>query len=123
MPLLSATGGVADHICANCGAETHLLTADWIVADLDDSVISTPPCVCGSTESFSWHDWTYVDKDGNPDPSHAGAEQMVLIARVASATGRTRRSIGEPGRAYAQAPKAPTQTSVRDMVAKMRGQA
>lgn len=138
MPLLGATGAVADHVCANCGTERHLTSADWVVADSDDSVFSTPPCSCGSTESFSWHDWVYMtapkrpahldpdasfDESPHPDHAHEGARQMVLIGRIATTLGRKRRVIPEKptGRRYAEAPTAPTQASVRAYVARLRG--
>lgn len=138
MPLLTATGGVADHVCANCGNERHLTSGDWIVAEGDDSVFSTPPCTCGATESFSWHNWVYVthpkrprdlppeerfDHSPKPDHTHHGAEQMVLIERVATALGRKQaKHADKTKQRYKQAPSAPTQAKVREMVKKMRGE-
>jgi hypothetical protein len=139
MPLLTATGAVADHICANCGVESHITTAEWVTAEGDESVISTPPCACGSTESFSWHNWVYLsrprrpqdldpdepfDTSPRPDHTHVGAQQMVLIERVAQALGRKKRMIPERGnRRYQGSPTAPTQASVRAMTARLRGKA
>jgi hypothetical protein len=138
MPILTATGAVVDHVCANCGNERHLTPAQWVVPAEANDVFSTPPCTCGATESFSWHDWVYLtppqrpadlapeepfDHSPKPDHTHDGARQMVLIERVATALGRSKRSHPEAaGRKYAQAPAAPTQASVRAYVARLRGE-
>jgi hypothetical protein len=116
MPLLTASGGVADYICPNCGAERHLTTADWVLpADsFDESVFSSPMCPCGTNEVFSWHDAIY--------PSHlsGGARHMVLIERVATALGRKKRQMRQvPGRKYEQEPKAPLQRHVREHTARL----
>jgi hypothetical protein len=124
MPLLSATGGVADHICAACGAETHYTSADWIYDDADPGAFSTPPCSCGAVESFSWHDWTYIDHKGEPDHAHVGARQQVLIERIGQALGRTKAKHADRiKKPYKEPPRAPTQNEVRDHVKRMRGQA
>lgn len=117
MPLLSATAAEADHICVVCGTERHLTMTDWFTEDTDASVFTTPPCgVCTSTESFSWHDWVYMDNDGRPDHTRIGARQMVLIGRVASALGRQKRTIPEQaGRRYDQEPTAPVLSEARDL--------
>lgn len=126
MPLLTATGGVADHVCANCGNERHLVSSDWYFSEeagADDSVFTTPPCSCGSTESFSWHNWTYMNEGGDPDHARFGAQQMVLIERVAQALGRKKRTLPDKTtKPYPQAPTAPTQNEVRAYVARLRGQ-
>lgn len=137
MPLLGATGAVADHICAVCGLERHFTSSDWLTTDAPD-MMGTPPCpTCTSQEWFTWHDWTYVssprrpkdlapeekfDTSPRPDADHFGARQMVLIARVAQAKGRSQRKIRDqpPGRSYDKTPRAPTANEVRAEVAKMR---
>lgn len=121
MPLLTAVGAVADHVCANCGVERHLTIADWRLSDSDDSVISTSPCTCGSTESFSYHEWVYVDRDGNPDHTQVGATQMVLIERVATVLGRPQaKHAGQSSKRYAQTPTEPSPSSVRAYVARLK---
>lgn len=141
MPILTATGAVADHICANCGAETHITPNLWVISDdADESIFSTPPCAgCGSTESFSWHDWVYqtpsarprglqpeepFDTSAQPDHTHHGAEQMVLIERIAQAKGRKQKKHPDKStEPYKEPPKAPKHENVRALVARMRGQA
>ena len=137
MPLLGASGGVADHLCLFCQKETHLTTVDWITYDDAPHTFSTPPCPnCGATESFEWHDWTYLqgkerprnldpdvpfDDSPKPDHTHPGAKQMVLIARVAQAKGRKKRVLKDKDpRKYAQPPTAPRQDEVRGYVKQLR---
>lgn len=125
MPILTASGGVADLVCAVCGVEQHVITTEWFVPDGGDtSIIGAPPCPgCGSQEFFTWTDWVYVGDDGQPDPDHDGARQMVLIQRVATALSRSQATRNEAGRTYPTAPTAPTQAAVRAYAARLRGEA
>lgn len=129
MPILTATGAVADLVCAVCPTEWHMTSGDWLLPEDASSVGGTCPG-CGSVEIFFWHDWIYIGPGvpnvtpGEPDPTHMGAKQMVLIERIATALGRTRRVIPDkPAGSYTPTPTAPTQASVRAYVAQMRGQA
>jgi hypothetical protein len=129
MPILTATGAVADLVCAVCATEWHMTMGDWLIPDSsDDSIIGAECPGCGSQEWFTWHDWVYLGPPipnvtpGDPDPSHMGAKQMVLIERIAQVLGRSKRSIPDrPASSYPQAPTAPTQAAVRAYVAQIRG--
>jgi hypothetical protein len=129
MPLIAVDPqtGFATHICQGCGAERQLKPKDFIIpspADssgpADESVFGSPPCPCGTTETFNYTSWVqsrfvprrtlvdvaYTDEHGKrqvrqawknlkpeleADPTLWDAEHMVLIEAVAKKLNRKRR--------------------------------
>lgn len=131
MPLLDTDGSTATVVCASCENEWSVSPADWTPAE-DGSTFGASPCPsCGAQEWFAWSDWVYVSSVGGrrapraePDPNHFGAQQMVLIERVARATGRQQVRTDKPaGRAYPRAPRAPRADEVRAYTRALKGRA
>ncbi len=135
MPLLTVQTNLAGAvtrvslICAVCRHEWDTTVGQWRVPrpGEDRSVLPAPSCpACGAAEFFVWHDATYVSRrewtneDGvtvsweEPDPSHFGARQMVLIARLGWTLGGAQANRG--GGFYDQMPQAPSADEVRAYV-------
>lgn len=125
MPLLGVNGAAGDYVCLGCGNERTLPHARLGISDSDSSTFTTPPCpTCGAVETFTWHDWVYLSRGlgGRPtaDPAHFGARQMVLVAQVAQAAGRTRRRHPNQRASYPEPPQPHAPDEVRAWVAAQR---